>query len=572
MKLIVGIDFGTSTTVVRYRVDGSDVIQTIKDKNGVSDIIPSVIFKQFDGRCLYGWEAIKRWHNDTEGDPIINFKMGLIDKNEKVRKEKAAYIEEFLKYVYGLFEQQTQRLNATEWDVYISYPAKWDSPSIQFMEEAVRKAGFSGNIQGKKEPEAAVVNHLHEYSNKIKGSGMLILNESINVLMLDMGAGTSDIVIFSLRINEQGKTIIEKQLPYPTVENPYLCGGSEIDVLLSEYVKDYLKRMNVKSYYDEDEDEDEDNLFKIYDVKMWKEDNLSSTLKENGVAYFPNNLKSSLHHMKNGKKADKEFTMRRYDFEEITKKHWENLYALISSAINEYKSKFDIGAEDIDMLLLTGAHSLWYTVNNLFNGEGVAGYIGKRDYKIGDTTIKALDFEKLKKESWRMFPDVLPNESVAKGLCVLDDQIEIHSTAPNNVWIQISIDKVSSEYYEIVGIGDKLPSASKINFEQTYRRNLVFGDCSFKVTIDVYTGETLESAKHNVMSYSLDENSVLGSVLVFILTLGTASFITVTYSFNVSMDLIMEENGKINLGGSIVTSVNDKKHEEMFTLDDFKIV
>jgi molecular chaperone DnaK (HSP70) len=45
MKLIVGIDFGTSTTVVRYKEEGTDVIKPIKDADGVSDIIPSAIFR-----------------------------------------------------------------------------------------------------------------------------------------------------------------------------------------------------------------------------------------------------------------------------------------------------------------------------------------------------------------------------------------------------------------------------------------------------------------------------------------------------------------------------------------------
>ena len=48
MKLIVGIDFGTSTTVVRYKKEGTDIVLPVKDLNGMSDVIPSAIFRKAD--------------------------------------------------------------------------------------------------------------------------------------------------------------------------------------------------------------------------------------------------------------------------------------------------------------------------------------------------------------------------------------------------------------------------------------------------------------------------------------------------------------------------------------------
>lgn len=562
-KLIVGIDFGTSTTVVRYRVDGSDVIQTIKDKNGASDVIPTVIFKQNDGQCVYGHEALSLWQSDMDGELISNFKMGLIDKNEDVRREKAGYIQEFLIYVYALFEQQTQGLNATEWDIYVSYPAKWDHKSVVFMKEAVTKAGFGVNIQGWNEPKAAVVNYLHTSLKQLKDSGMLKESKPINVFMLDMGAGTSDIVIFRLTISKEGTPIIEDQMSYPKADNPYLCGGCEIDIALSEYVKDYVKRKSGKDVTE--------ILFTQTAAKEWKEQSLSNQLKKNNVVGLPVSVLAACQYIPNGKSVKKDFAMRRNDFEEITQEHWKKLYALISSAINDYKDRFNIGAEDIDLLLLTGAHSQWYTVNNLFNGEGVAGYIGKKNYKIGNTAIGVLNFGKLKEDSSRIFSDALPHESVAKGL-VAGEHIEIHSFAPNNVWMQININGEKSETIQVVTCGQELPSPEeKILFSKTFRRNNVFGEHSFSVTLDIYTGESLGSALRYKMTY-IHSNFLRRMLLNLIPYFNVIQmFLHTKYEFCVDIEHVrMNEDGALYLIGCIRTFRNGSlKDIRGFTLDDF---
>ena len=83
MKLIVGIDFGTSTTVVRYRMEDSNIIQSIKESNG-NDIIPSVIYKNPEtGIKLYGSEAFKCNPNTEEGEIISNFKMNLLNPSKR---------------------------------------------------------------------------------------------------------------------------------------------------------------------------------------------------------------------------------------------------------------------------------------------------------------------------------------------------------------------------------------------------------------------------------------------------------------------------------------------------------
>ena len=72
-KLIVGIDFGTSTTVVRYKKEGTDNILPVKDQNGTSDYIPSAIFRM-EGRqqSLYGHAALNAKQGGMEGEMPVS--------------------------------------------------------------------------------------------------------------------------------------------------------------------------------------------------------------------------------------------------------------------------------------------------------------------------------------------------------------------------------------------------------------------------------------------------------------------------------------------------------------------
>ena len=198
-KLIVGIDFGTSTTVVRYKNTGTNDILPVRDKNGQNTYIPSAIFRiQGQQQSLYGHEALNAKDSGMEGELITNFKMGLLDR-EDVKEQKKQYIQEFLRFVYQCFENETQGMAYDSLDVYVSYPAKWSSDFVDFMKDAVKKAGFIGNIYGINEPKAATYNMLHRHLSHLQKSKMLTQGKPMHVFMLDMGAGTTDIVIIRLQ-------------------------------------------------------------------------------------------------------------------------------------------------------------------------------------------------------------------------------------------------------------------------------------------------------------------------------------------------------------------------------------
>lgn len=497
-KLIVGIDFGTSTTVVRYKKEGTENVLPIKDQNGTSDYIPSAIFRMENRQqSLYGHAALNAKQGGMEGELITNFKMGLLDADEQTQRQKKAYIEEFLGYVYQCFVKETQGLLYDTMDIYVSYPAKWSAGFVEFMKQAVTKAGFSGNVYGVNEPKAATYNIMHRHLPDLQKSRVLSDGKPLHVFMLDMGAGTTDIVIFRLCVDDNGKIEIDNLLSYPSVDNPYLCGGREIDETMSQYVLKYIAEQTGVSELDED-------FFPINSAKFWKDQILSPSLKEDRAVPMPPALQAALKYMPNGKKVLQSFLMTRTAFENTTKDHWERLYQLISSAVNLYESKFGIGAADIDLLFLTGGHSQWYTVPMLFNGQGVNGRIGV-DYQTVNTTVKALHFTKLEQDAWRTFSDALPHECVAVGLCLQDQDFEVKDSCANNIWVNVILHDKKSEPIQIAEVGQQLPIEFSISPRGTFNKSALEKNV-FMVTIEVYSGSELAKAQKSVMHQSVDND------------------------------------------------------------------
>lgn len=538
MKLIVGIDFGTSTTVVRYKVEGTDIVYSVKDADGISDTIPTVIFKCVDGSSttVYGSEALNMSRNGMQGELISNFKMGLLDADEQTRTQKEAYIEEFLAFVYKRFAEETVKYAGYDMDIYISFPAKWSDGFVTFMKEAYRKAGFKGNIIGVNEPKAATFNMLFRHLDGFKHTKLLTPNKPMNVFMLDMGAGTTDIVIFRLLVDSQGKIEIDNLLTYPTVDNPYLCGGREIDGLLQKYVLSSIADKRVP--FGEDG-------FTMDHAKRWKDAIVSAQLKKGMVLPLPPELMQIMKFMPNGKEVINSFTLSALQFESATAEHWRNLYELISSAIVKYKEKYNVGAEDIDMLFLTGGHSQWYTIPNLFNGVGVNGVIGV-DYKTSQGDIKALDFKKLKSETWRMFGDARPHECVATGLCLQDSipnlQSEPITTCANNVWLQIEINGVKSEPCKVVSVDDELPMfVDDFSIRLGHIKKELYSEEQkkpFVGTFIVYTGEDLQTAQISQYKTEID--------------FGFWKFVLCDmFLITSKCDLIVREDNTIGIKGSV---------------------
>lgn len=550
MKLIVGIDFGTSTTVVRYRMEDSEIIQSLKDANGTSDIIPTVIFRNSDyDTTEYGVQALTSATSAVNGETIANFKMDLLDPEK--REHAKELIEEYLKYIYSLFKEQTKGLYPTSTELNISYPAKWDDTMVKIMKNAVANAGFEGKINGRKEPEAATRNMLNNHLKELQRAKLLGTNNPLRIFMLDMGAGTTDISIFKLTIDNEGIPNITELLSYPSKEEVILCGGREIDLALQNYIINYCKDKGQALMPD---------CVELPDVKHWKDLTVSPKLKTEQPFPLFSAVSYALKYSGRNDLVDG-FSFDRSDFEQATKDHWKKLYSLIKSAMAQYKYA---KPEDIDLVCLTGGHSAWYTIPKLFNGEGVCNYIAKEG-KDPD----ALNFKKLKDEPWRMNTvlDALPHESVARGLCLMDQRMIYVTPSSNNVWARITINNEAGKTIQVVNkLEDALPVEKEVSHEINIARNHVFDDLTIDAQIDIYIGETIEKAEHRTLKFRQDEGGFwmrfLGILFIYPI------FCPLLLLTKLTMKMVMTEEGILEIDGEFKVDNSSAK----FTYDDLQLV
>lgn len=119
---------------------------------------------------------------------------------------------------------------------YVSYPAKFPVKVQDFLREAAREAGFP-NVQMVSEAEAAM-----QYTVKTDTSGknnvfLQLSGSKATVMLVDMGAGTTDIAVYSYDLTEAGN---HELLGYYPDDAGMDFGGREIDDKLCEFYKDKL--------------------------------------------------------------------------------------------------------------------------------------------------------------------------------------------------------------------------------------------------------------------------------------------------------------------------------------------
>lgn len=388
IKRIIGIDFGTSTSVIRVKryEDGTPVgdrLYVKEVKFGNNGLVPTLIQHIRDGEPYYGYEAQKKHKNSVLFE---NFKVDLESMDAEKKSRAKALTEEFFTYLAGQYKDQSAGgFFGEAGDIektLVSYPVKWSDETRSFMLETARKAGFP-NVEGMDEAQAAIGAVMVQSSDYLEEKGYLHDGRPVNILMADMGAGTTDLVLCRYTPGTNPKYEVLSTWPK---EGSTLFGGREMEELLREYLKEKLPA------------EDAEAVMKrcgTEKFKSWKEEYVSPALKRGEAVTEFSDLDTITELLEIEMEG---YALDRAELEKLAVNYLRGFPRLVNGCLKDA----EIHGSEVDLVLLTGGHSQWYFVAELLSG---------RISQCGE-----IELDKIRKDPGRIIPVPLPQETVALGL------------------------------------------------------------------------------------------------------------------------------------------------------------
>lgn len=402
---IIGIDFGTSTSVIRVKryENGRSIGEALETKavmfGGSGATVPTLIMKKDDDASVayYGHEAQQKKRNYTN---YHSFKVDLESDDREKRARARELTEEFFAFMGKQYRAQSDGGHLGSADdkehTIISYPVKWSEETKRFMIATAKKAGFP-NVTGMDEAQAAIHAVTVMSSDYLLKHGLLQNGVASNILLIDMGAGTTDLVLCRYTPGETSKT--ELLVTWPK-RGKILFGGKEIDILLKNF------------FWDKMDEADAELVFKRIGTdkfKTWKEESVSPALRENDSVSDFEVLDSCAEMMEID--VD-EYCLNRAEFEKCLEVYLTQLPVLINDCVNNS----GIPGKNVDLVIVTGGHSQWYFVHDILSGKMS---------KFGN-----VDLPRIKENPSRIVPISRPQETVALGLVYSLMQNEIPTVGP----------------------------------------------------------------------------------------------------------------------------------------------
>jgi len=230
----LGIDFGTTRTVVAAESKGSYPIVTFSWKNEIKDYIPSLIAVK-DGNLYFGWDAADRLRQ-PEVFALRSVKRLLSTLRPEDRLELAPGVSISLLDAITRFLLHVKRMiikhgnipvgKKNRLEVMVATPANANSNQRYITLEAFREAGFSV-LGAMNEPSAAAMEFLHYFLDHLGPK-----SPKRYVMVYDLGGGTFDISAIAIA---DGKHDV---LAYEGVAK---LGGDDFDEIILDMVLEKIQ-------------------------------------------------------------------------------------------------------------------------------------------------------------------------------------------------------------------------------------------------------------------------------------------------------------------------------------------
>ena len=389
IERIIGIDFGTSTSVIRVKryQDGQPVGDPLEVKQVTFDMgssmVPTLVQKRNSGETVYFGHDASIPHKGTK--TFANFKVSLESSDEGIRQQARELTAEFFTYLAKIYKTQSEGGHLGESSdlerTIISYPVKWSNETKAFMCETAKSAGFP-NVEGLDEARAAIQAVTVQNVELLSKKGYFKENVPVTILLIDMGAGTTDLVLCRHTPGTIPKTEILCTWPQ---KGTALFGGSEADQILRNMICSCLPEDNVDLILNKLSDEK---------FKAWKESMVSPALSRNErVEEF-----SALDDLTELLGIEASYSISRKSFEAAAGEYLRDFPTLVNGCLKEAKT----AGSDVDLVILTGGHSQWYFILEMLLGTM--------------SQFGTINLDKIKQDSERIIPIALPQETVALGL------------------------------------------------------------------------------------------------------------------------------------------------------------
>lgn len=386
-KSFIGLDFGTSTTVIccarliddKLKVEAIPVVQ--KDKEGGSmkgPLVPTVMAVA-NSRFMVGKYAEERKTILTAGKDIwYGFKENLLGlkgtsyPDSVLGSHATKRISNGFEALKIFFEHIKANVdsylveNSLPKDVEysVTIPAGFDYERKQVIRECLVAAGIPyTDVPFIEEPTAALINYFFESEEPLT-----ITDEPKIALILDVGAGTVDVSIMSLEKQLEG--MASKLL---AAEREGFIGGNLLDEMLA---KNHID--GIKQYENLNPSEKSELMKQCENLKI----KLCKDVQTDATVNFALNTKASSMEkvtLKTGKILENmglttvEITFKR--FKGIMDEYWSEIVATIESAV----TKAGIEEDQIDVVILNGGGSRNPYIQNFASDYFVGSQIIRPD-------------------------------------------------------------------------------------------------------------------------------------------------------------------------------------------------